>query len=151
VRPLASVVLPAAQAEAVLADCRRFEASEEWCGPSESAGVENVVCLFDMSADSCRKHACKSSWFLLWWPHHIPTLQVTLCAHWAVRGHMGEECGCLCQSFRRWLACVGCLTPWGTRCRYAQHGIPYRRGFLLHGPPGTGKTSLVGCLDMYGI
>ena len=28
----------------------------------------------------------------------------------------------------------------GPRCRYAQHGIPYRRGFLLHGPPGTGKT-----------
>jgi chaperone BCS1 len=26
--------------------------------------------------------------------------------------------------------------------RYANRGIPYRRGYLLHGPPGTGKTSL---------
>jgi chaperone BCS1 len=37
---------------------------------------------------------------------------------------------------------------------YIEHGIPYRRGYLLHGPPGTGKSSLVyslaGKLD-YGI
>ncbi|PWW77300.1 P-loop containing nucleoside triphosphate hydrolase protein [Tuber magnatum] len=25
---------------------------------------------------------------------------------------------------------------------YANRGLPYRRGYLLHGPPGTGKTSL---------
>ncbi len=25
---------------------------------------------------------------------------------------------------------------------YAQLGIPWRRGYLLHGPPGTGKTSV---------
>ena len=25
---------------------------------------------------------------------------------------------------------------------YASRGIPYRRGYLFHGPPGTGKTSL---------
>ena len=26
--------------------------------------------------------------------------------------------------------------------RYADRGIPYRRGYLFHGPPGTGKSSL---------
>lgn len=29
-----------------------------------------------------------------------------------------------------------------TRRWYADRGIPYRRGYLLHGPPGTGKSSL---------
>ena len=29
-----------------------------------------------------------------------------------------------------------------TRKFYNSKGIPYRRGYLLHGPPGTGKTSL---------
>jgi chaperone BCS1 len=29
-----------------------------------------------------------------------------------------------------------------SRAWYARRGIPYRRGYLLHGPPGTGKSSL---------
>lgn len=28
-----------------------------------------------------------------------------------------------------------------TRDFYGSHGIPYRRGYLFHGPPGTGKSS----------
>ncbi len=35
----------------------------------------------------------------------------------------------------------GFLDP-QTQAWYTERGIPYRRGYLLHGPPGTGKSSL---------
>uniref|UniRef100_A0AC34F904 Mitochondrial chaperone BCS1 n=1 Tax=Panagrolaimus sp. ES5 TaxID=591445 RepID=A0AC34F904_9BILA len=33
-----------------------------------------------------------------------------------------------------------------TRKWYTDRGIPYRRGYLFHGPPGTGKTSFITAL-----
>jgi mitochondrial chaperone BCS1 len=36
-----------------------------------------------------------------------------------------------------------------TKKWYANRGIPYRRGYLLHGQPGTGKTSL--CFALAGL
>eukprot|EP00475_Leptophrys_vorax_P027444 TRINITY_DN3912_c0_g3_i3.p1 TRINITY_DN3912_c0_g3~~TRINITY_DN3912_c0_g3_i3.p1 ORF type:complete len:455 (+),score=120.90 TRINITY_DN3912_c0_g3_i3:45-1409(+) len=29
---------------------------------------------------------------------------------------------------------------------YAEHGIPYQRGYLFYGPPGTGKSSMIAAL-----
>jgi chaperone BCS1 len=34
----------------------------------------------------------------------------------------------------------------GARDWYAARGIPWRRGYLLHGPPGTGKSSVIRAL-----
>ena len=47
-----------------------------------------------------------------------------------------EEWYVTCSSFTMFV----CPNP---ICRYAERGIPFRRGYLLHGVPGSGKTSLI--------
>jgi chaperone BCS1 len=49
------------------------------------------------------------------------------------------------------LCCSPNLGNWATKDGldeqwYAERGIPYRRGYLLHGVPGSGKTSLIHAL-----
>lgn len=43
---------------------------------------------------------------------------------------------------------VGCLQPAVLKLVFKPmiSGIPYRRGYLLHGPPGSGKTSFIQAL-----
>ena len=55
------------------------------------------------------------------------------------------------EDVRSFLSCFPNLGTWAAeeglgKQWYAERGIPYRRGYLLHGVPGSGKTSLIHAL-----
>lgn len=47
------------------------------------------------------------------------------------------------DSKRKLIGDIEDFTSEETKNWYLKHGIPYHRGYLLHGPPGTGKTSTI--------
>ena len=36
---------------------------------------------------------------------------------------------------------------WASKDRYRQHGVKFKRGVLMHGPPGSGKTTIINMLS----
>ena len=85
-------------------------------------------------------------WHLPWWqplacpvvPHCLPS---EVLSFWAASGPPN---GCLCLALLCSLLCRGRVSPEACHCHASQlKHCPLLQGLLLHGPPGTGKTSLI--------
>lgn len=71
-------------------------------------------------------------WSPLFWPNELPTIFKMM-----LRNLLKARNG-LFDFFN--------ISNINSNFRYVQRGIPYRRGYLLHGLPGTGKTSFISAL-----
>ncbi|TFL07381.1 BCS1 N terminal-domain-containing protein [Pterulicium gracile] len=71
-----------------------------------------------------------TAWGIQWQPFGLPRRKRPLKSV-VLREGVGER---LEEDVRKFL---------DRRNWYADRGIPYRRGYLLHGPPGSGKTSFI--------
>ena len=81
----------------------------------------------------------------------IPKSEVRLMVHRAGQGYWMEQMKRLPRPVESVILANGLMEDLiedaknflSKREWYVQRGIPYRRGYLLHGPPGTGKSSAV--------
>jgi chaperone BCS1 len=81
----------------------------------------------------------------------LPKSELRLTVHRAGQGYWMEQMKRLPRPMESVILANGLMedlledakTFLARRDWYLQRGIPYRRGYLLHGPPGTGKSSAV--------
>ncbi|KAG5786778.1 hypothetical protein H9Q69_014148 [Fusarium xylarioides] len=96
---------------------------------------------------------CRGSQVEIWHGSHLHDLPVTdgIRSLYETTRHELQKAGCTAELEKFQSGGLNFLDP-QTKLWYAKRSIPYRRGYLLFGPPGTGKSSfslsIAGELDL---
>ncbi|KAG5805475.1 hypothetical protein H9Q74_008458 [Fusarium xylarioides] len=96
---------------------------------------------------------CRGSQVEIWHGSHLHDLPVTdgIRSLYETTRHELQKAGCTAELKKFQSGGLNFLDP-QTKLWYAKRSIPYRRGYLLFGPPGTGKSSfslsIAGELDL---